>query len=80
MVYLLNIRIIMGKKAINRLKSVLAEKGKTNKWLAESMQKNISTVSSWCTNNRQPSLEVLVKIADVLDVDVKDLIVSTIDK
>ncbi|MFH6983587.1 helix-turn-helix transcriptional regulator [Marinoscillum luteum] len=64
-------------KTINRLKAVLAEKGKTNKWLAENMNKNISTISTWCTNRRQPSLEVLVEVAELLDIDVKELIVST---
>lgn len=70
----------MAKKPINRIKIVLAANSKTNKWLAEKLGKNISTVSTWCTNKRQPSLESLVEIADVLGVDVKELIVSTNDK
>ncbi|SMD37667.1 Helix-turn-helix [Reichenbachiella faecimaris] len=70
----------MAEKTINRLKAVLAEKGKTNKWLAENMNKNVSTISTWCTNRRQPSLEALVEIADTLNVDVKELIVSTINQ
>ena len=64
-------------KQINRLKVVLAEQNKTGKWLAEVLGKNEATVSRWCTNEMQPSLETLVKIANVLNVDVKDLLVST---
>lgn len=67
----------MAKKAINRLKVVLAEQGRTNKWLAEKLDKNTATISRWCTNGMQPSLETLVEIAEALDVDVKDLLVST---
>ena len=68
----------MTKKAINRIKIVLVEQGRTNKWLADKIGKNTTTVSRWCTNDMQPSLETLVKIADTLKVDVKDLLVSTI--
>lgn len=68
---------IMAKKAINRLKIVLAEQGRTNKWLAENLEKNTATVSRWCTNEMQPSLETLVDIAATLKVDVKELLVST---
>ena len=64
-------------KDINRLKIVLAEKKKTNKWLAEQLHKDPATVSKWCTNNSQPGLETLFEIARVLDVDVKDLINSS---
>ncbi|WP_080904006.1 helix-turn-helix transcriptional regulator [Parabacteroides sp. Marseille-P3160] len=64
-------------KQINRLKVVLAEQNKTGKWLAEVLSKNEATVSRWCTNEMQPSLETLVKIANALDVDVKELLVST---
>ena len=67
----------MAKKAINRLKVVLVEQGRTNKWLAEKLDKNTATVSRWCTNEMQPSLETLVEIADTLGVDVKDLLIST---
>lgn len=70
--------INMNKKAINRLKIVLVEKGKTNKWLAEKLDKNETTVSRWCTNEVQPSLDTLVIIADLLAVDVKDLINPTL--
>ena len=64
-------------KQINRLKVVLVEQNKTGKWLAETLGKNEATVSRWCTNEMQPSLETLVKIANALNVDVKDLLVST---
>lgn len=63
--------------AINRLKIVLVEKGRTGKWLAESLGRNEATISRWCTNDVQPPLETLVQIAKLLDVDVKDLIHST---
>lgn len=64
-------------KQINRLKVVLVEQNKTGKWLSETLEKNEATVSRWCTNESQPSLETLVKIANALKVDVKDLLVST---
>jgi len=64
-------------RQINRLKIVLVEQNKTGKWLAETLEKNEATVSRWCTNESQPSLETLVKIANALKVDVKDLLVST---
>lgn len=59
---------------INRLKVVLAEKNRKGKWLAEQLGKNEATVSRWCSNTAQPSLEMLVKIAKILNVDTKDLI------
>lgn len=65
------------KKAINRIKIVLAEKNRTNKWLAEQLGKNVSTVSKWCTNSSQPGLEVLPDIARILGVDVNDLLCKT---
>ncbi len=58
----------MSKKQINRLKIVLVEQGKTSKWLAEELNKNETTVSRWCTNEVQPSLETFVKIAQKLNV------------
>ena len=64
-------------KQINRLKVVLVEQNKTGKWLAETLGKNEATVSRWCTNESQPSLETLVKIANSLKVEVKDFLVST---
>ncbi|WP_279096672.1 helix-turn-helix transcriptional regulator [Bacteroides acidifaciens] len=62
------------KRDINRLKVVLAEKKRTNKWLAEQLSKDQATVSKWCTNASQPSLEMLLKIAETLEVDMKDLL------
>ena len=62
---------------INRLKVVLAEQKRTNKWLAEQLGKDPASVSKWCTNASQPSLETLVEIATSLNVDVKDLLLST---
>jgi transcriptional regulator with XRE-family HTH domain len=67
----------MSKKAINRLKIVLAKQGRTNKWLAEQLNKNTATVSRWCTNEMQPSLETLVHIAATLGIDVRELTIST---
>ena len=69
--------INMSKKAINRLKAVLAEQSKTNKWLAEQLEKNETTISRWCTNEVQPSMDNLVAIASLLKVDVRELINST---
>ena len=55
------------REAINRIKVVLAEKNKTNKWLAEQLGKNYSTISKWCTNTSQPDLMTLDRIAQLLD-------------
>lgn len=63
----------MGKD-LNRLKVVLADKKKTNKWLADQLQKDQATVSKWCTNSSQPSLETLIKIAQLLKVDINELV------
>ena len=67
----------MADKTFNRIKAVLAEKSKTNLWLAEKMNKNVNTISKWCTNKMQPGIETLFEIAKVLDVDVRELLVST---
>ena len=64
---------------INRIKVVLVEKDKTNKWLAEQLGKDQATVSKWCTNTSQPSLEILLQIARILEIDVKDLLHSSKD-
>lgn len=64
------------KKASNRIKAALAEKGKTNNWLAETLEKNRTTVSKWCTNQMQPTIETLYEIAEALDTDVRELLVS----
>lgn len=63
-------------KDLNRLKVVLVEKKRTSKWLAEELGKNVATVSKWCTNTIQPDLPTLNRIAELLDVDVKELINS----
>lgn len=62
---------------INRLKAVLAEKQKTGKWLADQLNKSETTVSRWCRNEIQPSMETFVVIAKLLDLDVKELLNST---
>ncbi|WP_262328649.1 helix-turn-helix transcriptional regulator [Carboxylicivirga litoralis] len=65
---------------INRIKVALAETRRKNKWLAEQIGKDESTISQWCTNARQPSLENLLNIANVLDIDIRDLLYSTKEK
>lgn len=62
------------KEAINRIKVVLVDKNKTNKWLAEQLGKDPATVSKWCTNTSQPGIETLIEIARILDVEVGDLL------
>jgi transcriptional regulator with XRE-family HTH domain len=71
--YLCNIKIAK-MEDINRIKVVLAEKKQTNKWLSEQLGVNPSTVSKWCTNSSQPSLDMLGRIADALDVDYTELV------
>lgn len=61
---------------INRIKVVLVERDKTNKWLAEKLGKDYSTVSKWCTNTTQPNLETLLQIAKALEVEVQELLVK----
>ncbi|MBR0123337.1 MAG: helix-turn-helix transcriptional regulator [Bacteroidales bacterium] len=61
-------------KDLNRLKVMLAEKKRTNKWLATQLGVNPATVSKWCTNSSQPSLETLMKIAELLEVNYTELI------
>lgn len=65
------------KKSFNRIRVVLAEQDRTNKWLAEKIGKNRTTVSRWCTNDMQPSIETLFQIAEVLGVDARELLVSS---
>lgn len=71
-------------KDINRIKVVLAEKKRTNKWLAEQLGCAPTTVSKWCTNVCQPTMETYLKIANVLDVEINELLnkkfVSTLAK
>ena len=64
-------------KDINRLKVVLAEKKKTNRWLANQLGKDEGTVSKWCTNTMQPNLETLRETAMLLDVNVTELLGPT---
>ena len=64
-------------KALNRIKVVLAEKQKTNKWLAEQLDCAPTTVSKWCTNTTQPDLVTLKKIAQLLDIDIRELLNKT---
>ena len=65
---------------VNRIKLVLVEKKRTNKWLSDQMGVTPSTVSKWCTNSSQPDLPSLLKIADLLEVDIKELIVRVYKK
>lgn len=62
---------------LNRLKVVLPEQKKIGKWLYEQLGKDTSTVSKWCSNKMQPSLEILMRIAKILDVDIRELIITT---
>ncbi len=64
------------KKNLNRIKAVLADAGQTNKWLADQLGKDPVTISKWCTNTTQPDLQTLSKIADLLDVDIRELLIS----
>jgi len=87
-IYYLNLhskRVIIFKKMeetkdINRIKVVLVERKRTNKWLAAQLGKDPATVSKWCTNTSQPGLETLLQIANVLEVDVKELLNSSLDE
>ena len=62
---------------LNRIKAVLAEQNKTGKWLAEKLGKSSCTVSKWCSNSNQPDLQTLEKVAQLLDVDKRDLLTPT---
>lgn len=64
-------------KEVNRIKVVLAEKRKTNKWLAEQLGKDPATVSKWVTNNSQPTITTFIKIAECLGVPINELIRET---
>lgn len=63
-------------KNLNRIKAALADAGKTSKWLAEQLGKDPVTISKWCTNTTQPDLQTLAKIADVLQINIRELIVD----
>lgn len=64
----------MASKNLNRIKVVLADKQRTNKWLAEQLGKDKTTISKWCTNSSQPDLESLMKTAKLLNVEVTELL------
>ena len=64
----------MANRDINRLKVILADKKKTNKWLAEQLGKDQTTISKWCTNSSQPDLASLIKVAKLLGVEVTELL------
>ena len=64
----------MENRDLNRLKVVLAEKKKTNRWLAEQLGKDQTTISKWCTNSSQPDLASLMQIAQLLEVELADLV------
>ena len=68
---------VMNEKVYNRIKAVLAEERKTNMWLAEKLEMSPNTVSKWCTNQMQPTIETLFRIASVLDVEARDLLVNS---
>lgn len=65
---------------VNRIKVLLVEKQKTNKWLAEQMGKSENTISRWCSNKSQPSISQLQEIANLLDVDIRVLLKSQVSK
>lgn len=62
---------------MNRIKEVLKEQGRTQTWLAEKIRKSYVVVTNYCNNNTQPSIQVLTEISQVLDVDIRELLVST---
>ena len=61
-------------RKLNRIKTVLVDKGKSNKWLAEQLSKDPATISKWCTNTSQPSLEMMMTVAKLLQVELNDLV------
>ena len=64
-------------KKMNRLKEIIKKQGRTQKWVASQIDRSENTISLWCLNKIQPSLEDLFRISEILDVDVKELIIST---
>ena len=70
----------MEKLILNRLRVVMAEKNKTNRWLAEKLDINENTVSKWVNNSQQPNLMTFYKISVLLEVDMRDLFESTLPK
>ena len=69
----------MASKNLNRIKVVLADKQRTNKWLAEQLGKDKTTISKWCTNSSQPDLESLMKTAKLLNVEVTELLITNVE-
>lgn len=69
-----SMRMLSSKDKLNRIKVMLVEKSKTSKWLAEQLGKDPATVSRWCTNTSQPSLDILIQIADLLEVNYTELV------
>jgi len=67
---------IKSNMKLNRIKSVLVERDKSQQWLAEQIGKSFSTVNAYCCNRQQPSLEILDKVAECLNVDMKELIIE----
>jgi len=65
---------------LNRIKSVLVDKDRSQTWLSEKLGKSFSTVNAYCCNRQQPSLSTLQEIAELLNVDIKDLIIGKEDK
>ncbi|MGE4333546.1 MULTISPECIES: helix-turn-helix transcriptional regulator [Macellibacteroides] len=61
-------------KQLNRLKVVLVEKNKSGKWLAGQLGKDPATISRWCSNSIQPSIETMAQIAEILNIDVRELL------
>lgn len=70
----------MNNLKYNRIKIILAENDKSAKWLAEKLDKDKSTVSRWCTNDMQPRIETFYQIAQILDIEVRELFVATKEK
>ena len=66
------------KKNLNRIKAVLADAGQTNKWLADQLGKDPVTISKWCTNTTQPDLQTLSKIAEILGVNIRELLIDMV--
>jgi transcriptional regulator with XRE-family HTH domain len=74
---LILLTILVSMERINKIKEVLVSKGKTQVWLSSEIGKSINTVSAFCSNRRQPSLTELKRIAEILDVDIRELLVPT---
>lgn len=68
--------LIIYMEKLNRIKGALADAGHTNIWLAERVGRDPVTVSKWCTNTSQPDLQTLAKIAEALQIDIRELLIS----